>query len=102
MLAPVYNYNDFERNAKAGKISTVLTMEDGCPIGENLGNLHALYDRGVRMICLLHNLINPIGNPNFGRYLLGGKFDTSTPNETTGLTDFGRALVQEMNKLGIE
>ncbi len=101
VLAPVYNYADFEKNAKAGKISALLTMEDGCPIGENLNNLYALYDRGVRMICLLHNLINPIGNPNFGRYFPNGEPNTSIPNETKGLTEFGRKLVQEMNKLGI-
>ena len=101
MLAPVYNYADFEKNAKAGKISALLTMEDGCPIGENLNNLYALYDRGVRMICLLHNLINPIGNPNFGRCFSNGNPDTSTPNTQTGLTEFGQVLVQEMNKLGI-
>lgn len=101
VLAPVYDYSDFEKNAKSGKISAVLTMEDGCPIGENFDNLYALYHKGVRMICLLHNLVNPIGNPNFGRYFADGSPDTTIANEATGLTDFGRELVKEMNKLGI-
>lgn len=101
VLAPVYHYSDFEKNAKNGKISAVLTMEDGCPIGENFQNLYALHRKGVRMICLLHNLVNPIGNPNFGQYFADGSPDTTIANKTTGLTDFGRELVKEMNKLGI-
>lgn len=101
VLAPVFQYEDFEKNAKNGKISAVLTMEDGCPIEENFDNLHTLYGLGVRMICLLHNLINPIGFPNFGRYFEDGSPDRTVANTTTGLTDFGRALVKEMNKTGI-
>ena len=101
VLAPVYRYSDFEKNAKEGKISAVLTMEDGCPIGENLDNLYTFYQKGVRMICLLHNLVNPIGNPNFGRYFSDGSPDPKVANITTGLTEFGRALVKEMNKLGM-
>ena len=100
-LAPVYDYSDFERNAKNGKISAVLTMEDGCPIGENFENLYTLHGKGVRMICLLHNLVNPIGNPNFGRCFLDGSPDSTIANVMTGLTEFGCALVKEMNKLGI-
>ena len=101
-LAPVYRYSDFETNAKNGKISAVLTMEDGCPVGnKNFDNLHELHRLGVRMICLLHNLINPIGDPNFGRYFADGSPDRTMPNTKTGLTEFGRALVKEMNKLGM-
>ncbi len=101
VLAPVYHYSDFEKNAKAGKISAVLTMEDGCPIGENLDNLYTFYQKGVRMICLLHNLVNPIGYPNFGRRFSGHAPDTRIANTSTGLTEFGKLLVKEMNKLGI-
>ena len=101
VLAPVYDYSEFEKNAKNGKISAVLTMEDGCPIGENFDNLYALHRKGVRMICLLHNLVNPIGNPNFGRYFSDGTPDPTIANVETGLTEFGHELVKEMNKLGI-
>ena len=101
VLAPVYDFADFQKNEKNGKISAILTMEDGCPIGEDFDKLYTLHRKGVRMICLLHNLVNPIGNPNFGGYFADGSPDRSVANTATGLTDFGRALVQEMNKLGI-
>ena len=100
-LLPVYNYEDFKRNEEQGKISSVLTMEDGCPIGEDLYKLDNLYNLGVRMICLTHNLINPIGYPNFGKYFPNGSPDRTVPNVTRGLTDFGRTLIKKMNKLGV-
>lgn len=101
LLAPVYEYADIENNAKSGKISAILTMEDGCPIDEDFEKLERLYRLGVRMICLTHNLVNQIGNPNYGKYLPGGRPDYLTPNTKNGLTEFGKALVKKMNKMGI-
>lgn len=100
-LAPVYNYADFNKNATAGKISAVLTMEDGCPIDEDFSKLDRLYRLGVRMICLTHNLVNQIGYPNYGKYLPDGRPDYLTPNVKTGLTEFGKTLIKRMNKTGI-
>lgn len=100
-IAPLYQFSDFEKNKKAGKISSILTMEDGCPIGEDISRLYNLYDLGVRMICLTHNLVNPIGHPNFGRYLPNGLPDITEPNVNEGLTEFGKFLVKKMNELGV-
>ncbi len=100
-LAPVYTFADFEKNKRNGKISAVLTMEDGCPIGEGFDKLESLYRLGVRMVCLTHNIINKIADPNFGRYYEDGTPDRSVPNTKTGLTEFGRALIKEMNRLGM-
>lgn len=94
-LVPVYRYADFKKNKQNGKISAILTMEDACPIGKDLNKLRALYDLGVRMICLTHNLINSVGYPNYSSP------DRTIPNVTQGLTEFGRILVKEMNTLGI-
>lgn len=100
-LAPVYNYADFEKNAKAGKVSAVLTMEDACPIDEDFAKLERLYRLGVRMICLTHNLVNQVGAPNYGKFLPDGRPDCLTPNTRTGLTEFGKSLVKKMNEMGI-
>ena len=100
-LAPVYEYADIENNAKAGKISAILTMEDGCPIDEDFEKLERLHRLGVRMICLTHNLVNQIGYPNYGKYLPDGRPDYLTPNSKNGLTEFGKELIKKMNKMGI-
>ena len=100
-IAPVYAYADIEKNAREGKVSAILTMEDGCPIDEDFSKLERLYRLGVRMICLTHNLINQIGAPNYGKYLTDGRPDCLTPNTQTGLTEFGKTLIKKMNEMGI-
>ena len=100
-LAPVYEYADIENNAKSGKVSAILTMEDGCPIDEDFEKLKRLYRLGVRMICLTHNLVNQIGAPNYGKRLADGRPDYRAPNVKTGLTEFGKALIKKMNEMGI-
>ena len=100
-LAPVYKYADIENNSKSGKVSAILTMEDGCPIDEDFEKLKRLYRLGVRMICLTHNLVNQIGYPNYGKYLLDGRPDYLTPNTKNGLTEFGKELIKKMNEMGI-
>ncbi len=100
-IAPVYSYADIEKNAREGKVSAILTMEDGCPIDEDFSKLERLYRLGVRMICLTHNLVNQIGAPNYGKYLADGRPDCLTPNTQTGLTEFGKTLIKKMNEKGI-
>ena len=100
-LAPAYTYADLLKNREKGKISSILTMEDGAPIGEDLAHLDEFYARGVRMICLLWNYRNQIGFPNFGRYFENGDPDRTCPNTADGLTEFGLALVRRMNELGV-
>ena len=101
LLAPVYEYADFQKNADMGRVSALLTMEDGCPIDEDFSKLDRLYRLGVRMICLTHNYVNRIGNPNYGKYRLDGRPDQREPNVKTGLTEFGKELIKRMNKTGI-
>ena len=100
-LRPAYTYQDILKNKKEGKISAILTMEDGAPIGESFDKLNILYDRGVRMVCLLWNYVNKIGHHNRGKFLEDGRPDDVTPVTDIGLTDFGKALVKEMNKKGM-
>ncbi len=101
VLQPVLRFSDFAKNNKAGKISSVLTMEDASPIGTSLSRLREFYGRGVRMIGLTWNYPNAVGYPNFQNFILGEKPDLFTPETERGLTEFGRALVEEMNALGI-
>lgn len=101
LLAPVYRYADFEKNRKAGKISAILTMENGSPIEEDINKLDDFYNLGVRMICLTHNGQNAIGYPNYFSLFENGKPNEHVANRALGLSDFGKELVAQMNEKGI-
>ncbi|MBI1913979.1 MAG: membrane dipeptidase [Planctomycetes bacterium] len=76
-------------DAKAqGKIGILLGAEGGKLIEDRLENLHALYDLGLRHILLTWA---------FNNQLAAGELDT----EGNALTEFGRQVVREMNRLGM-
>jgi membrane dipeptidase len=79
---------DDVRRAKAlGKIGIILGMQDAEPIGRDLFALRALKEIGVRIIQITHNRQSFVG--------------TGCVEPDSGLTRFGRKLVDEMNRLGI-
>ena len=99
-ILPAYNYDDIINNQKNGKISALLTIEEGGVTKGNLAFLRDFYRLGVRMICLNWNFINGVGHPNF-IYEGDKKPDFKTPNATLGLTSYGFEMVKEMNRLGM-
>ena len=67
-------------------------MEGVEPLGEDLNLLRAFYELGVRSVGLTHARRNPAGS--------GGIFKPSgSPRD--GLTNFGRDVVRECERLGI-
>ena len=99
-LALALNYEDIIKNQKEGKMSAVLTIEEGGTTKGNLHFLRNLYRLGVRMITLTWNYENGIGFPNLMKKA-DGTTDSTIPNTKDGLTKEGIALVQEMERLGI-
>lgn len=81
---------DVERAFREGKIALPMGMENGSGIEEDLSNLKHFYDRGIRYITLAHSKSNAIADSSY---------DDNRPND--GLTDFGREMVREMNRIGI-
>jgi len=80
---------DIERITAAGKVASLLGAEGGHSIGCSLGTLRALYALGVRYLTLTHNLNLPWADAA-----------TDAP-AAGGLTDFGREVVREMQRLGM-
>lgn len=99
-IALALSYNDIVKNQKDGKMSALLTIEDGGAARCDLSHLRNFYRLGVRMITLTWNYENGIGYPNF-RLIEGEKPDFRTPNAKDGLTDFGISFIEEMERLGI-
>ena len=50
LIAPVYKFEDIEKNEKAGLISALLTVEEGQACEGKVENLSHFYNRGVRMM----------------------------------------------------
>ncbi len=101
LIAATYSYEDIIRNDENGKISAVLTLEEGSVIDNDLDNLNYYYDRGVRMITLTWNYPNGIGFPNFIYEKDRDHDKLHTINEKDGLTPFGIEYVRRMEELGI-
>lgn len=101
LILPAYTYDDIIKNQEAGKMSAILTIEEGGVTKCNLSFLRDFYRLGVRMICLNWNFVNGIGYPNYGKFNENGRPDYYVPNTKDGLTDFGKEMIKEMNRLGI-
>src|SRR5467141_4071944 len=74
---------------KEGKIAALMGVEGGHMINSNLGVLRSYAALGVRYMTLTHS-----GNDEWA--------DSSTDKAVhNGLTDFGKDVVREMNRLGV-
>lgn len=91
VIAPAVCADDITRNISAGKVSAVLTMEDGRAVNGSLDNLKRFYDMGVRAVALTWNGINCMGYPNSDDPLI----------MSAGLTPFGKEAVEYMQQLGM-
>ena len=102
-IRPVLKYSDIEENDKAGKLSSLLTLEDGGVVFNDLAMLRNYYRMGVRMIALTWNYPNGIGYPNLSMKDMDGDKPNYYRHVDTqrGLTEFGISYVQEMEKLGM-
>jgi len=89
-FALVNGPDDIERNAKEGKISIPMGLENGAPIGDNLDNIKNFFDKGIRYITLTHAKDNQICDSSY-----------DTLNTWNGLSPFGEKVVSEMNRVGV-
>lgn len=103
-IAPVFCWEDIERNRKEGKISALLTVEEGGVCRGETAYLRNLYRLGVRMMTLTWNYPNEIGYPNLraGADKEGkGEPFYRIPDRKNGLTKKGIEIVEEMERIGM-
>lgn len=130
ILAPVLRYSDIAKNEAEGKMSALLTVEEGAVCKGDVEKLRRLYRMGVRMMTLTWNFDNELGHPNRVPHLREpmkqameawknagqGSLEKEsrlreaqsavsalfhTPNLTEGLSEKGREFVEEMERLGM-
>lgn len=97
-IAPVYTAADIRRNAAAGRISGMLTVEEGGCCKGSLGVLRRLYELGVRMMTLTWNHENDLASPNVVPGDGPGVWPCR-PNTETGLKEKGFEFLAEMERL---
>ncbi|MGN1203495.1 MAG: dipeptidase [Lachnospiraceae bacterium] len=118
ILAPVYTHEDIEKNAKNGKMSAMLTVEEGGVCKGDIEKLEELYRQGVRMMTLSWNYPNGLCHPNLDAdsgSRIHGKMKglepkaadellqeyLNTPDTENGLTDKGMEFVERMQEMGM-
>jgi membrane dipeptidase len=80
---------DVERIHASGKVASLLGAEGGHSIASSLGVLRMFYELGVRYLTLTHNRNT-------------GWADSATDQpDAGGLSDFGREVVTEMQRIGM-
>jgi membrane dipeptidase len=88
-LALATTVEDVERAWQQGRIASLMGAEGGHQINESLGTLRMLHRLGVRYLTLTHNDNVPWA-------------DSATDEPVLdGLSDFGREVVAEMNRIGM-
>lgn len=83
------NADDVERIAANGKIASLIGIEGGVAIENDLAQLRAFARQGARYMTLTHNDTLPWADAATGK------------PEHDGLTPFGERVVREMNRLGV-
>ena len=93
-FAPAGSMREVEHNAAEGKVSGMLSMEDGRAVAGSFEKIQAFHEMGIRMMGLTWNHANCFGYPN-------------SPNKEEmqkGLTAFGKEAVSclEENRMLID
>ena len=122
IIAPVIKYNDIFTNESLGKMSAMLTVEEGAVCKGEVEKLRKLYEMGVRMLILTWNYPNELGYPHCGGIIAeqtGWQIDRAeaVPERIEqkvpcvdrekqsgvlfGLTERGKEFVTEMEQLGM-
>lgn len=87
-MAIATSYKEIIKTVKDGKIAAVITVEGGEPLEGKIESLRTIYRLGARSLTLTHFPRNELG-------------DGSGADSGSHLTEFGREVVEEMNRLGM-
>ncbi len=85
------NASDAEKISKTGKRAVYIALENGFPLEKDISRVAEFYSKGVRYITLSHSFHNDLCDSSSDR----------APAEHNGLSQFGKEVVEEMNRLGI-
>jgi membrane dipeptidase len=89
-MAMAFTADDIERVVlQEGRVASLMGIEGGHSIDSSLGALRMFYQLGVRYMTLTHTCDTPWADSCAGSHPHGG------------LTEFGKTVVREMNRIGM-
>ncbi len=98
IISQVFSYEDILKNQEAGKISALLTLEEGEICLGDLKKLEEFYSYGARMMAMVWNFDNSLSTST-------SKYPVPTPRKYSGsragLTETGIEFVERMEELGM-
>ncbi len=119
LIAPAASYSDILANERQGKMSALLTLEEGEVCGGSLKRLQEIYGLGIRMMTFTWNYPNSLGYPaepapftNLVKPFSTHKgsansrplidiYHSAYSRPEKGLTRLGIEFLAEMERLGI-
>ena len=96
-IRPALTGTEIVKNMEEGKMSALLTIEEGAVCRGEIENLRRFYEKGVRMMTLTWNFENELASPNRIDWQTG----VCTPETERGLKPRGIEFVEEMERLGM-
>lgn len=85
--------DDVRRIVSEGRSVAMIGVENGYPVGEDIGRIEEFHERGARYLSLAHNGHSQLSDSNTGEALDDWLHD--------GLSELGRQAVAELNRVGI-
>ena len=87
-MAIILNTHDVEQAHREAKHGLIIDFQDTIPFGSDLRRIELFYNLGLRVVQLTYNLRNLVG-------------DGCLETHKSGLSYFGREVVQRLNELGM-
>ncbi len=100
-ISMVRSYQDIERNRELGRMSAMLTIEEGGVCKGSLVHLRNLYRLGVRMMTLVWNYENELAFPNCIPEGESDQLFRFYPETELGLKEQGLLFLEEMERIGM-
>lgn len=96
-VSQVYTYEDIKENERKGKLSALLSLEEGAIFEKNPDDLKWFYEQGARIATFTWNYENSLGYPNF--FGNPTKERPWSKGNSQGLKKKGLELLEEMEGL---
>jgi membrane dipeptidase len=93
-LEMAFTSDDIRRIHRSGRVAALMGIEGGHAIEDSLSTLRQFYRLGVRYMTLTHTNTNNWADS-------AGGINNPAEKRHGGLSDFGREVVREMNRMGM-